>query len=73
MMWMWSASVFCIYMINFYLKYVPGGVYLNFSISGLSEVFANILVGAVFKYLKVKWTYFLGFSIGTVGGFLLIF
>lgn len=73
MIWMWSATIFCIFTINFFLKYVPGGVYLNFSISGLSEVIANGVVGLVFKYLKVRWTFFMGFCIATVGGVLLIF
>lgn len=73
MIWMWSATLFSIFTINFYLKYVPGGVFLNFSISGLSEVFANGVVGLVFKHLKVRWTFFTGFCIATVGGTLLIF
>jgi len=73
MIWMWSATLFCIFTINFYLKYVPGGIFLNFSISGLSEVIANGVVGVVFKSLKVRWTFFTGFCIATVGGILLIF
>jgi len=73
MIWMWSATIFCIFTINFFLKYVPGGVFLNFSISGLSEVIANVVVGLVFKYTKVRWTFFIGFSVATLGGALLIF
>jgi hypothetical protein len=73
MIWMWSATIFTIFTINFFLKYVPGGVFLNFSISGFSEILANIFVGAAFKKLKVRWTFVTGFVIATIGGALLLF
>ena len=45
-MWM-SASVNVI-IIDLYIKYVPGGKYINFAIAGVAEIFANITAGIVF-------------------------
>ena len=73
MIWMWSATTFNLYTMNFYLKYIPGGKFVNFSMAGGAEVLANIFIGIVFKYLQVKWSFFVGYCLAAAGGVCLIF
>ena len=60
-------------MIGIYMKYVPGNIYLNFSISGLSEIAAHVVVGLFYVKLTPRWTFFIGYTTATVGGIFLIF
>lgn len=55
------------------MKYVPGTIYLNFSVSGLSEIAAHIVVGLFYVKLTPRWTFFIGYSIAVLGGVFLIF
>lgn len=73
MIWLWVATSTVYMIINFYIKYMPGSVYLNFSISGLSEIAAHIVVGALFNRLTPRWTFFIGYVICGTGSGLLIF
>ena len=70
---MWMTSSINFMLINLYLKYVPGGVYLNFSIAGVAEILSNLAAGILFAYFGPRWTYVVGYSISIAGGALLIF
>lgn len=41
---LWMTTIMGYFVINFYLKYIPGGLYLNFTIAGLSEIAAHATV-----------------------------
>lgn len=69
---LWITSCFNYGMINIYMKYVPGTIYLNFTISGLSEIFAHIVTGAFYVKLTPRWTFFIGYAIALCGGLCLI-
>lgn len=70
---MWMTSSINSMLINLYLKYVPGGVYLNFSIAGVADILANFAAGIVFAKFGPRWTYVVGYLISVLGGTLLIF
>ena len=70
---LWVICCFAYSMINFYLKYVPGTIYINLTVAGFSEIVAHIIVGAFYVKLTPRWTFFIGFAISTLGGILLIF
>ena len=70
-MWM-SASVNVI-IIDLYIKYVPGGKYINFAIAGVAEIFANITAGIVFSKYGPRITYAAAFIVSLGGGVALLF
>ena len=73
MTWIWICATFNYSMINIYLKYIPGSLYLNFSISGISEIAAHVVCSIVFLKFTPRWTFFMGFVIAFIGGTCLIF
>lgn len=72
MSWLWVAALFTYSMINIYLKYIPGSIYLNFAIAGISEIIAHIVVGLLFLKLTPRWTFFMGFTAAFAGGICLV-
>ena len=68
MTWIWICATLNYSMINIYLKYVPGSLYLNFSISGISEIAAHVVCSAIFLKATPRWTFFLGFVVAFLGG-----
>ena len=72
MTWIWVAALSTYSTIGIYLKYVPGSIYLNFAISGLSEIMAHVVTAAVFLKLTPRWTFFTGFVIAFIGGICLV-
>lgn len=73
MVCLWVVSCVSYGMINIYMKYVPGTIYINFTVSGLSEILAHIIVGIFYVKLTTRWTFFIGYSIALVGGICLVF
>lgn len=70
---MWMTSSINFMLIGLYLKYVPGGVYLNFSIAGVAEILSNLAAGIVFAKFGPKLAFMIGYAVAIVGGVLLIF
>ena len=70
---LWVTSNFNYGMINIYMKYVPGTIYVNYLISGLSEILAHIFVGALYVKLTPRFTFLIGYSFALLGGALLLF
>ena len=68
----WVLSLLNYGMINIYMKYVPGTIYINFTISGLSEILAHITCGALYVKLTPRWTFFSGYAFALAGGTCLI-
>lgn len=65
----WLTSSFNYYMVGFLLKYFPGSIYVNGSISSLSECVACCMGGYIYSKLGVKKAFILSFGIAAVGGF----
>ena len=70
---MWSASTFNYYLMTFFLKYIPGNLYINTVIANASEVLAYAASGYLMNIMGIKISYLTGFTVATAGGLLLIF
>ena len=68
----WSAGSFNYYIITFYLKYIPGNVYVNTSLSCIAEVLAYIGSGLFMNVFGVKLSYICAFILAAAGGILLV-
>lgn len=68
---LWSVSSLDYYLISFFLKYIPGSIYVNATVSTLAEIVANMTSGAVYKFFGAKTAFVLCFTISAVGGFLI--
>lgn len=73
MIWLWSATIVDYFVINIYLKYIPGSEYLNQTIAGISEIAAHIIVGYAITKFTPKYTFVIGYIIAALGGAALIF
>ena len=68
----WSASSFNYYLITFMLKYIPGNIYVNTTVSVTSEVAANLVSGYIMKTMGIKASMVTAFVSCTIGGTLMI-
>jgi len=59
--------------INLFVKYIPGSEFLNLTILGFAEIFANLTVGLIFQKVGIKVTFLIGYGISIAGGACLIF
>jgi len=55
-------------MVGFLLKYFPGSIYVNGSISALSEVTATLSAGYFYAKVGVKKAFVISFAISALGG-----
>lgn len=69
---MWTASSFCYYFITFFLKYIPGNIYVNTSISSISEIIAYVFSGSLMKILGTKVSYLIAWAVAILGGVLMV-
>jgi hypothetical protein len=63
---------FSYYLINFYVKYLPGSIYTNQIVNSLSESIANGLAVVVVAILSIKRGYFASYLICGISAFLVI-
>jgi hypothetical protein len=70
---MWACSNTSNTIVNFNLKYIPGSIYINFTIAGIAEISAHLLAGSIFQKLGVKITFLIGYSLAIAGGVCLVF
>ena len=68
----WTASSFNYYIITFYLKYLPGNIYVNTSLSCIAEMLAYIGSGLLMNFFGVKLSYIIAFILAALGGILLV-
>jgi len=69
----WSASTVCFYIIGFYIKYIPGDVFINIIIVSIADALSSIGAGIVASSIGAKKTLFMSFSLATIAGMGLIF
>ena len=68
----WTTSSFNYYIITFYLKYIPGNIYVNTSLASTAEICAYFGSGIVMNYFGVKLSFMISFILAAVGGILLV-
>ena len=69
----WTTSSFDYYLITFLLKYIPGNIYVNTTVSCLSEITANLISGFIVSLIGIKYSFFIGYCTATLGGLLMTF
>ena len=67
LLFLWVASAFDYYLINFQLKYIDGDIYVNTIVSSVSEVTAYIVSGALYDRIGPKISFVVSFVIGIIG------
>ena len=65
----WIGSSFDYYLISFYMKYVPGNIFINTAVSSFSELTAYIFSAFAMSRLGFKLSFMIGFALAAVGGF----
>ena len=74
MLFLWIASAFDYFLINFQLKYIEGDIYINTIVSSVSEVCAYVLSGAVYGIIGPKISFVVSYIIAIIGSiFYIIF
>lgn len=68
---LWSVSSFNYYLITFYMKYVPGSIYVNTTAAALSENISYVVSGLLLNRIGIKLSFVFALIIAVIGGFLL--
>jgi len=68
----WVSSSFDYYIITYMLKYIPGNIYVNTTISAASEIAANLVSGYLVKTMGIKSSFVIAYVCSTAGGVLMI-
>lgn len=71
MVMLWSVTSLNYYLITFFMKYVPGNIYVNTSVSALSELVAYASSGFAYKILGGKPSFWISFFLAGIGGILI--
>ena len=69
----WTTSSFCDYLLTFYLKYIPGNIFINTSLSVFASLTGHASSGVVSKVFGIKIAFFVAFILASAGGLMLIF
>ena len=70
---LWSVTSLNYYLITYYMKYVPGNIYVNTTVSTVSELLGYGLSGIAILSFGGKASFTISFLISAVGGFLIAF
>lgn len=69
---MWSISSFNYYLITFYMKYVPGSIFVNTTASSISENLSYVVSGLLLNIIGIKLCYISALIIAIAGGICLV-
>ena len=64
----WLTCAFDFYLVNFYVKYFPGNIYLNQLTKVVSELAGFICAGLLFERLGVQKSLAFAFLVSLIGG-----
>jgi hypothetical protein len=62
------AAAFNTFLITFYLKYIPGSIYVNNMYFSGSDLVGFLAAGIAFKYMPITWCLKTACVIGGIGG-----
>mmetsp|Transcript_18873 Transcript_18873/g.22298 ORF Transcript_18873/g.22298 Transcript_18873/m.22298 type:complete len:165 (-) Transcript_18873:26-520(-) len=68
----WTTSSLNYYMILFFLKYVPGNIFVNTTLSCMADLLAYGGSGVVMNRFGVKLSFMISFLVAACGGLLLV-
>lgn len=63
----WIASAFNYFLINFRMKYIEGNIFVNTTVASTSEVVAYILGGIAYQKIGIRFTLITAFAISCLG------
>lgn len=69
----WTVASFNYYLIHFYLKYIPGNIFLNNLTNAISELVSDSFPGLFLHRLGIKLSMIISLLISTLGGILILF
>ena len=70
----WTTSSLNYYLMIFYLKYIPGNIYVNTTLSCVADLLGYACSGIIMDKFGVKLSFIISFLLASVGGlFLVIF
>ena len=70
---LWGVTALNYYLIAYYMKYVPGNLYVNTTVSTVSELSAYATSGVIYSYVGGNKTFMVSFLIAALGGLLIAF
>ena len=68
---LWSVASFDYYLISFFMKYIPGSIFVNATVSTVAEIVANMSSGFFYNFFGPKKAFVICFTISATGGFLI--
>lgn len=73
MLTVWIAVSVSYYITNFILKYLKGDIFLNSSVSALSEVMSLFMAGYFYLKFGLRTALTVSFGLGFLGGLMIMF
>ena len=67
MTFIWIASAFNYFLINFRMKYIKGNIFVNTTVASASEIVAYILGGICYQKIGIRFTLIGAFAISCCG------
>ena len=68
----WSSSSFCFYILGFYIKYIPGDIFINIIITCVADAISSIGAVVIAQTIGTQRTLFASYGLAAIGGVLLI-
>lgn len=65
---LWAVAAFNTFLITFYLKYIPGSIYVNNMYFSGSDLIGFLLAGISFRYMAIGWCLRTACIIEGIGG-----
>lgn len=70
---LWGVTALNYYLIAYYMQYIPGNLYINTTVSTVSELLAYATSGIIYNYLGGNKAFVISFLIAALGGLLIAF
>jgi hypothetical protein len=67
LIFLWIASAFNYYLINFRMKYIEGNIFVNSAVASTSEIVAYILSGVLYQKIGIRFTLISAFTVSCTG------
>ena len=72
MIYQFSCCVFAFYLLSFQLKYLPGDIYSNSIATTFAEIMGITLAGIMYRYVGLKLSFIVPYSVSVFGASLII-
>jgi hypothetical protein len=67
----WISAQFSGYFMSFYLKYMPGNIFVNCICASSASIIAGILALSLYKWLGTKGSMLVGYGVAAIGTFMM--